>query len=207
MCGGGVHGMAEGQDISSVILAGVVGGMIGAVLTALYCTFRSRVLDVREARRDAIARWLGARITLGRASVSFVSAFRSLAAERLESRYHGLRMEESQRVRAQWCRAAESLDLAEAALRVRLRSEESAARLNGFERTSVESLRGAIDGDELTVDRFVQAVLDAEREAIGLAGAITAESEPSRFGAAFRTIIGQVTAQVEGIADGWASKD
>ncbi|MCH8147724.1 MAG: hypothetical protein IH987_06965 [Planctomycetes bacterium] len=199
--------MAEGQTISSVILAGVLGGMIGAVLTALYCTFRSRVLDVRDARRDAIARWLGARITLGRASVSFVAAFRSLAAERQESGYHGLRMEESQRVRAQWCRAAESLDLAEAALRVRLRSEEFAARLDGFERTSVESLRQAIDGDDVTVDRFVQAVLDAEREAIGLAGAMTAEGEPSRFGAAFRTIIGQVTAQVEGIADGWASKD
>ena len=51
--------MAEGQTIGIVISAGVLGGMIGAVLTALYCTFRRRVLDVRAARRDAIAGWLG----------------------------------------------------------------------------------------------------------------------------------------------------
>lgn len=199
--------MAEGQTISIVILAGVLGGMVGAVLTALYCTFGSRVLEVRAARRDAIARWLGARITLGRASVSFVAAFRSLATERPESRYVGLRQEESQRVRTQWCRAAESLDLAEATLRVWLRSPEFQGRLDGFERTSVESLRAAIDGDEVAVDRLVQAVLDAEREAIALAEAITAAGEPSRFAVAFRKTIDRVTKHVESIVDGWSSYD
>lgn len=199
--------MAEEQTISIVILAGVLGGMVGAVLTALYCTFRSRVLEVRAARRDAIARWLGARITLGRASVSFVAAFRSLAAERPESRYFGLRQEESQRVRAQWCRTAESLDLAEAMLRVWLRSPEFQERLDGFKQTSVESLRAAIDGDEVAVDRLVQAVLNAEREAIALAGAITAAGEPSRFAFAFRKTIDQVKEHVESIVDGWSSYD
>ncbi len=198
--------MAEGQA-STIILAGVLGGLIGAVLTALYCTFRRRTLDVRDARRDAIARWLGARITLGRASVSFVAAFRSLAAERLKSRYHGLRIEESQRVRAQWCRAAESLDLAEATLRVWLRSLEFEERLDGFERTSVESLRAAIDGDELAVDRLLQAVLTAEREAITLAGAITIAGEPARFAAVFRKTIDQVKEHVDGIVNGWSSYD
>ena len=199
--------MAEGQTISIVILAGVLGGIVGAVLTALYCTFGSRVVEVRAARRDAIARWLGARITLGRASVSFVAAFRSLATERPESRYVSLRQEESQRVRAQWCRAAESLDLAEATLRVWLRSPEFQERLDGFERTSVESLRAAIDGDEVAVDRLVQAVLDAEREAIALAEAITAAGEPLRFAVAFRKTIDQVTKHVESIVDGWSSYD
>ncbi|MCH8242774.1 MAG: hypothetical protein IH897_09215 [Planctomycetes bacterium] len=199
--------MAEGQTIGIVISAGVLGGMIGAVLTALYCTFRSRAGEVRAARRDAIAGWLGARMTLGRASVSFVAAFRSLAAERPQSRYTGLRQEESQRARAQWCRAAESLDLAEARLRVWLRSPEFQERLDGFERTSVESLRAAIDGDEVAVDRVLQAVLNAEREAIALAEAITAAGEPSRIAVAFRKIIDQVKEHVDSIVDGWSSYD
>lgn len=199
--------MAEGQTIGIVISAGVLGGMIGAVLTALYCTFRRRVLDVRAARRDAIAGWLGARLTLGRASVSFVAAFRSLAAERPQSRYTGLRQEESQRARAQWCRAAESLDLAEATLRVWLRSPEFQEGLDGFERASVKSLRAAIDGDEIAVDRLLQAVLNAEREAIALAEAITAAGEPSRFAVAFRKTIDQVKERVDAIVDGWSSYD
>ncbi len=199
--------MAEGQTIGIVISAGVLGGMIGAALTALYCALRSRAGEVRAARRDAIARWLGARITLGRASVSFVAAFRSLAAERPESRYIGLRQEESQRVRAQWCRAAESLDLADATLRVWLQSSEFQERLGGFEQTSVESLRAAIDGDEVAVDRLLQAVLNAEREAIALAEAITAAGEPSRFVVALRRTIDQVTEHVESIVDGWSSYD
>ena len=199
--------MAEGQTIGIVISAGVLVGMIGAVLTALYCTFRSRAGEVRAARRDAIAGWLGARMTLGRASVSFVAAFRSLAAERPQSRYTGLRQEESQRARAQWCRAAESLDLAEARLRVWLRSPEFQERLDGFERTSVESLRAAIDGDEVAVDQVVQAVLNAEREAIALAEAITVAGEPSRFAVAFRKTIDQVKERVDAIVDGWSSYD
>lgn len=199
--------MAEGQAIGIVISVGVLGGVIGAVLTALYCTFRSRAGEVRAARRDAIAGWLGARMTLGRASVSFVAAFRSLAAERPQSRYVGLRQEESQRARAQWCRAAESLDLADATLRVWLRSPEFQERLDGFERASVESLRAAIDGDEVAVDRLAEAVLNAEREAIALAEAITAAGEPSRLAFAFRKTIDQVKEQVESTVDGWSSYD
>lgn len=197
--------MTEREAIGLAIVAGVLGGVLGAVVTALICAYRDRVLAARSCRRDAIAQWLAARITLGRASLSFVAAFRSLAAERRESRYFSLRQDESQRARAQWWRAAESLDLAEAKLRVGTRSTGFSKRLDGFERHSVKSLRAAIDGDEVAVDRFVQAVLDVERRAIALAEAGAAEHEPSHLPAAFWKIADDAKERVEAIINGWSS--
>ena len=199
--------MTEREAIGLAIMAGVLGGVFGAVATALFCAYRDRVLTARACRRDAIAQWLAARITLGRASLSFVAAFRSLAAERRESRYFSLRQDESQRARARWCLAAESLDLAEAKLRVGTPSPGFSKRLDGFARQSVESLRAAIDGDDVAVDRFMQAVLDVERRAIALAEAAAAEHEPLHLPAAFLKIVDDAKERVEAIINGWSSYD
>ena len=126
--------MTDGEAIGLAIMAGILGGVFGAGVTAMYCAFRDRVSAARVCRRDTIAQWLAARMMLGRASLSFVAAFRSLAAEGRESRYFSLRQDESQRARAQWCAAAETLDLAEAKLRAWTSSAAVIRSRNGWRR-------------------------------------------------------------------------
>jgi|GEM_PF-2668283 len=199
--------MAEGVSITAVVLAGVLGGIVGAALTSLYWTKRRRWASEQEIKREVIASWLAARIAMGRASVSFVAAFRSLGAAAQESRFFSLRQDEAQRVRAQWVRAAQDLNMAEAKLRVWFAREDLAGRAERLDRISVESLRACIDGDEVDADRLVQSVLSMERQAIAFAEeAVTGPAHPRRA-LVLRELLRRAVAQMEAVADGWARND
>lgn len=199
--------MTEWESITAVVLAGVLGGIVGAALTSLYWAKRERWASEQETRREVIASWLAARIALGRASISFVTAFRSLGAVGPESRYFSLRQDEAQRARAQWARAAQDLDIAEAKLRVWHPSEDLGGRAARLDRISVESLRAGIDGDEAAADRLMQSVLAMERQAIAFAEETVAELAPSRRVPALREMLRRVVAKLEAVADGWARDD
>lgn len=199
--------MTEGESITAIVLAGVLGGIVGAALTSLYWAKRERWASEQETRREVIASWLAARFALGRASVSFVTAFRSLGAVGRESRYFSLRQDEAQRARAQWARAAQDLDIAEAKLRVWHPSEDLGGRAARLERISVESLRAGIDGNEADADRLMQSVLAMERQAIAFAEETVTELAPSRRVPALREMLRRVVAKLEAVADGWARDD
>ena len=194
--------MAEGVSITSMLLAGLCGGIVGAALTVMVRSHRRRVTTEREARRERIAAWLAAYIGVGRASVSFVAAFRSLAAACEGTAYYGLRQEEAQRARAQWSRAVERLDLAEAKLHIWHAGSELIGCVDRMHRISAVSLRAAIDGDEAATDRFIQMVMAMQQEAT----VVVAGTEDKQRAAFVHDILGRAVAGAEAIVDSWARR-
>ena len=166
--------MSVGEVVGLAITAALAGGAVSAALVLAF-TLRLHHLRERESQRaDAFSRWLAARITLSRSSVSLVAAFRSLAAARPDSTYFSLRAEEVQRTRASWSDAMRELDLAEALLRIRVRTPAVREQLIRLDRIGADALRVAIDGDEQEVDRLMQMLRAADRAAIELVESVTA---------------------------------
>lgn len=175
--------MSVGEVVGLTIAAALVGGAAGVALIVSITLPRQRLRERESQKADAFSRWLAARITLSRTSISLVAAFRSLAAARPDSTYFPLRMEEAQRTRASWSDAMRELDLAEASLRIRVRTPAVQERLMRFNRIGADALQVAIDGDEQEVARLVQTLRAADRAAIELVESVTAglDAAPRRF--------------------------
>ena len=73
--------MSVAEVVGLLLTAGLLGGTVGAAVVVWSTTRRQRARQKRVDLRDAYARWLAGRMTLSRASASFVAAFRSMAAE------------------------------------------------------------------------------------------------------------------------------
>ena len=166
--------MSVGEVVGLTIAAALVGGAAGVALIVSITLPRQRLRERESQKADAFSRWLAARITLSRTSISLVAAFRSLAAARPDSTYFPLRMEEAQRTRASWSDAMRELDLAEASLRTPVRTPAVQERLMRFNRIGADALQVAIDGDEQEVARLVQTLRAADRAAIELMESVTA---------------------------------
>ncbi len=169
--------MSVGEVVGLTIAAALVGGAAGVALIVSITLPRQRLRERESQKADAFSRWLAARITLSRTSISLVAAFRSLAAARPDSTYFPLRMEEAQRTRASWSDAMRELDLAEASLRTPVRTPAVQERLMRFNRIGADALQVAIDGDEQEVARLVQTLRAADQAAIELVESVTAGSD------------------------------
>ncbi|MBI4718194.1 MAG: hypothetical protein HY763_10345 [Planctomycetes bacterium] len=146
-----------------MIAAGLGGMLLGVALAAL-----ARGRERQHARRrmeHLCAQWLAARRTLGRASLSLVSAMRSLAAEAPDSPWQALRVAEAQRARADWCDALIRLDAAEAEWLAWSASRGDPRLALGEDPVGSGAVRVAIDGDASDVERLVEALREADRQA------------------------------------------
>ncbi|MFH1111241.1 MAG: hypothetical protein V1790_18895 [Planctomycetota bacterium] len=193
--------MSWDETVGLMLSVALLSGVIGAALAAGFVRRR----EAREADRaravEAYARWLAARLTLSRASLSFVAAFRALAAERRESTYFPLRTEEAQRARALWCETSRDLDLAEATLMTMISDSGFQAQMAASERVSAEVLRTAINGAPATFDGLVQQLRAADQRAVEFARAAAASSR--RGGSAWREWLGLLTKPIQSVVDRW----
>ncbi len=152
--------MSVGEIIGLALIAVLIGGAAGGAVGAMLARGRNDRARQRHRAAEAYARWLAARWTMSRASLSFVAAFRALAAERRESINFSLREQEAQRARADWCETMRELDRAEAEIAV-LEPASITRRRPGPGRPDADELRAAIQADSAAVEAFRQR-LEAE---------------------------------------------
>jgi hypothetical protein len=157
--------VSSGEFLGLLVTVSLLGVLVGAVFTWITALRRDRLAEPSGRRIDAHAQWLSARMTLSRASTSFVAAFRALAAERPDSEYMSLRREEAQRTRSAWWEAMRDLDHAEAMLLVWSGDPTIHERLARFDRVGPEALRNAINGGQAEVDKLTQRFRDADARA------------------------------------------
>ena len=157
--------MSSSEFLGLLVTVSLLGVLVGAVFTWIAGLRRDRPAEPHVRRMDAYAHWLSARMTLTRASASFVAAFRALAAERPDSEYMSLRREEAQRTRQAWWEAMHELDRDEAMLLVWSDDPAIRERLAHFDRVGADALRAAINGDQTEVDRFMQRLRDTDATA------------------------------------------
>ena len=184
--------------VISVALAGVAAG---AAITLLVSVRKNNSTELNIRRADAYAAWLAARVTLTRASASFVAAFRTLAAEEPDSKYFALRHDEAQRARATWCEAVRELDQAEATLVAWSDQASIQSKLKQFEPVSAEALRAAVNGEQKEVGSLLQRLHHADQAATAFVRAATAGANPRPSIA--RKLVRHVAAYTESIVDHW----
>jgi len=170
--GAGEADMSGAEVAGLALTAGLLGGLLGATTILLLTGAHLRRGARRERLLDGYARWLAAHYRVSRAAGSFVTAFRTLAAEPRDSRFSSLRCAEAQRTRAEWCEAVRALDLAEANLIAWDDGPLLRERLRRIQRVTVRHLRQAVEGDERAGDDLAlhlrtteEQVLAAVREA------------------------------------------
>ena len=194
--------MSWDETVGLMLSVALLSGVVGAALAAGFVR-RREAREADHARAvEAYARWLAARLTLSRTSLSFVAAFRALAAERRESTYFPLRTKEAQRARALWCETSRDLDLAEATLLTTISDSGFPAQLGALERVSAEVLRAAINGDPAAFDGLVQQLRAADQRAVEFARAAAARSR--RGGSPWRGRLGLLTRPIRSAVDRWS---
>jgi hypothetical protein len=174
-----------GLTLTAVLIGGAVGAALGVLVARSGDAFARRQAGLilteplKGGSADATqtyARWLAARLTLSRASASFVAAFRILAAERRDSPQFPLRMEEAQRARVSWSEASRDLDLAEAMLLTSVRDPAIDQRLGEFEHVSAEALRTVVAGDMKGVEKLLRTLHAADQGALEFVRGATAKT-------------------------------
>lgn len=191
-------------QLVAIAVAAVAGGAVGSAVTVLY-GHRARRASIRRKDRNLLARWLSARLTVSRASLSLVSALRSLAGEPRHASFHRLRIREVQRARGYWCRAVRELDRAESAC---IAWSVGPADLSPFqpqERIGANALRVAMDGDEADVQRLVQSLTTGDQAAIRYVHSFVQQRNIARR-RRLRTWAAGFLAEVQLIVDQWARR-
>ena len=192
-------------EIVGLVLTVASLAAVGSVLATLVITTRrDRHAEIRMRGVDAYAQWLAAHKTLTRGSLSFVAAFRALAAEHRDSEYFPLRREEAQRARAAWCDAMRELDRAEASLLAWSPDESIRQKLTQLEGVSAEALRIAINGPQRDFDRLTRQLRNQDERATELVRAATAD--PRGRGSRGPNALARVTAYTQSIIDHWAKR-
>lgn len=194
--------MASGEIVGLILTVGLLGVVAGIAVTAASAVRRGRATELRIRQVDAYASWLAAWTTLSRASMSFVAAFRALAAERRDADYFSLRCEEAQRARAAWCDAIRDLDRTEALLIAWSEDPSIREQLARFERVPPDVLRAAIDGDSSGVDEFARRFREADDRAVALLCTATAKTRSHQPAA--RKLAARAATYAETIIDRWS---
>lgn len=158
--------MSAGELIGLIITVGLLCGAITAFVIVILTVKQSHSGSPRPELLDACERWLGAKFTLSRVSLSFVMAFRSLAKESKESPYHSLRTQEAQRTREQWSQAKTKYERTLAAVIVRSRDPNIAATFKSMDIVNAGDLRQAINGSPVAVQRLRHHLNQQEQNAI-----------------------------------------
>ncbi len=198
--------MSAGEVVGLALTAGLVSGVVGAVLVAVITSQRHWDAQRHGRQIDAYAEWLAARLTLSRACESFVAAFRAIAAEPGDSAYFSLRTEEVRRARSQWCDAARQLDLAEAALLAWSTDRSIIERKVPSDRIGADALRQAINSDERDVDRLLQELRTADRLAIDYVRNATVDVDPQGRLSMWHEILAKAAAHIESIVKRWGAR-
>ena len=199
--------MSPGEVAGLALLAGLFGGVAGAVLVGVIISARRAwIAQRRKEQIDAYAGWLAARLTLSRACGLFVTAFRALAAEPRESVYFSLRMEEAQRARTQWCDAVRQLDLAEATLLAWAADPSVVQQCAPLDCIDAGALRQAINGTEGDADRLFQQLRRADRVAIDRARKATADIQARGSLRTWGAMLARTTAHLESIVSHWSAR-
>ena len=196
--------MSAGEVAGIAALAGLCGVVAGAAITVLVTSRALHGTERRGQRIDVYTRWLGARLTASRTSLSFVAAFRALAAERRDSIYFALRTNEAQRARACWCDAIQQLDLAEAALIAFGTTGPAHNPRDKFSRIGPGALRRAINGDEIDVDRLAQDLHRADRAAIDFVRHAVASGKIRGDKSRFNDMLATTSKRLKAIVDHWS---
>lgn len=196
--------MSTDEIVGLILTTALFSGVGGVVLTAMIAAGRDRMAGIRARRMDAYARWLAARWTLTRASISFVAAFRALAAENRKSDYFGLRRHEAQRARSAWCDAIQELDCAEAALVTWSADPSIREHLAQFQAVPPDTLREAINSTQEDVDRLSQRLREADGHAAEFVRAATADTRAR--GSPHRAWFTRVGSYIESIVDHWGQR-
>ncbi|UCE58645.1 MAG: hypothetical protein JSU63_14520 [Phycisphaerales bacterium] len=195
--------MSAGEIAGLVILSALLGAGVAGLIIALRVSQQS---GDREAQQiEAYARWLAACLAVSRASLSFVAAFRALAAERRESAYFELRKDEAQRARAHWCDVLGELDRAEAVLRVWHAARPGHYRCAEFHRVRPDVLRSVINGTQGDFDRLSEMLRNADKLAVEFACAAAKHITARRRNRVVERFH-QTACEVKRVVDGWGSK-
>ncbi|MFQ5591637.1 MAG: hypothetical protein ACE5HE_10775 [Phycisphaerae bacterium] len=185
-------------------LAGLAGVLLGATV-AVVVTSRTHYYTREQTRRTQVyTRWLAARLTVSRASLSFVAAFRSLAAEHSDSTYFVLRVNEAQRARAYWCRAMQMLELAEAALITHTADDAQYDPHLELSEVSASSLRRAIHGNAEDVQALARRLHAADRSAIHRVRQAVNARRTNRTARAVKGVLARTAGRFKAVVDRWA---
>ena len=196
--------MSLGEIVGLMLSVALLSGVVGAALAAALMRKREACEADHARAAEACVRWLAARLTLSRASVSFIAAFRALAAERRDSAYFPLRVEEAQRSRALWSEASGDLDLAEATLIAGIHDPATQQRLAGFDRVAAEALRSAVHGDQAAAEALVQQLRTADHRAIDFVRSVTTSARQGRCRWGQR--LAQLIKPIQSLADRWSRR-
>lgn len=194
--------MSSGETIGLVLLAVLCSVLPTVALAVVIALRRLRKADRYVRRREAYASWLAARMTLSRASISFVSAFRSLAAEPVESKYAALRSAEAQRARSAWTGALKELDGAEAALIIWSGDPKMRDVLATLGRAQPAALRAAINGDRSDVELLARTVHEQLQAVHTMVDEAMTDANFSSCSA--RTLVLRATLFAQGVVDQWS---
>jgi hypothetical protein len=197
--------MSLGEGIGLALTAGLIGGLVGAVLMAAITLRRNREGQRSQDTIAAYAEWLAARLALSRACGSFVAAFRSLAIEPRDGPNLALRTQEAQRARSQWCDAMRDLDLAEAALLAGGLRLPSDGKEHFSDRMNPDALRRAINGDFYEVNTLHQELRRSDRQAIEHIQRVAADLDPRGRSSVCRRILSRAEKRFESIISGWSA--
>lgn len=165
--------MSFGEIIGLLLTVALFACALGVSAAAVVAGRRYRRQELAVRRVDAYAHWLGARITITRASISFVAAFRALALERGDGAALALRRDEAQRTRAAWCAAQRELDRAEAMLVAWSGDPAVRQRVRALGHVAPEALRRAIHADAQDAGEFFVGLREADERATDLVAEMT----------------------------------
>lgn len=169
--------MLAAVDWFAVLAGAMVGGLAGVILVGAAFAVTRSVITHQSARREAHIRWLTARLSMSRASIAFVTAFRALdqctredaitpAAPSRTAPGAYLRVEEAQRARACWHEARHEMDGAQAAMLVYARDIDAWKALRDFDRIEATEISKAIRGDASAIACFTARLHRLDEEAV-----------------------------------------
>lgn len=196
--------MSISEIVGLVLTVASLAAAVSVMATLVILMRRDRHAEVRLRRVDAYAQWLAGRKAVTRASLSFLAAFRALAAERRDSQYFSLRRDEAQRTRAAWSDSMRELDRAEAALLAWSADPSIHEKLAQLKRVSPEALHKAISGHQQDVDQLTRQLRAEDQDAAKLVRAATTTARgPGPRGPG---TLARVTAYTQSIVDHWTKR-
>lgn len=173
--------MSVGELIGLVVTISLLCAAITTAIILILTIRQDQPVNQHDPINKALEQWLASRLTLSRASLSFVMAFRSLASNSKDSPHYPLRIQEAQRVRGQWCDAMRELDRARASLIVHHHDPTIDDQLKDFDKIGAAELRRAINGNPEIVQQLRNQLDQLDRDSIQWVRSLVQPSAAQNF--------------------------